>query len=110
MNTETHMILHELLYMTWEDYEDFETKYGSDNNPDNYAKRSYAWNMIHNVGLFLKKKYLDENLVYDSAGPLFILVWSLWKQIIIEQILFEQLTFQKLSIQKTDGYRTFKSQ
>lgn len=33
----------EVINMEWTDYDDFERKYGSDYNPDNYAKRMVVW-------------------------------------------------------------------
>jgi len=40
----------ELMNMEWRDYDDFERKYGSDFNMDNFAKRSTAWTTYSTFG------------------------------------------------------------
>jgi len=45
----------ETMYMDWDDYADFERKYGSDNNPKAYAQRLSIWNALNNYGVLLKK-------------------------------------------------------
>ena len=42
------------MYMEWDDYADFERKYGSDNNPKAYAQRLTLWNTYNNSGVLLK--------------------------------------------------------
>lgn len=38
-----------MLKMWWEDYDDFERKYGSDNNEDSYAERYSFWYFMNNI-------------------------------------------------------------
>ena len=113
MNVEAHQIWHELQYMSWDDYDDFETKYGSDNNPDNFAKRSYFWYMFENIGHLLKRDYLDDCLLFDAFGPMSIMAWSQWEAIFIEQRKryfgptyfegFEYLANRMTEVQKSRG-------
>lgn len=44
----------ETMYMEWEDYADFERKYGSDNNPKANAQRNSIWLAFNNYGVLLK--------------------------------------------------------
>lgn len=71
--------------MKWDSYEDFENKYGSDNNPESYAMRLTNWTYNNNVGVLLKQKLLNENAVYDTLGSSVILSWAHWEPVIREQ-------------------------
>jgi hypothetical protein len=75
----------ELSYMKWDSYDDFEKKYGSDINPTSYAMRISSWSWYNNLGILLKQKLLDENIVYDSVGSSVIMAWTQWEPIIREQ-------------------------
>ena len=58
----------ELINMEWTDRDDFEKKYGSDNNPDNFGKRQAAWNEFDTIGLLLKKGLVDRELLFGDMG------------------------------------------
>ena len=75
----------ELMYMKWDSYEDFENKYGSNNNPTSYAMRLAYWVWCNNLGMLLKRKLIDEDDTYDSFGSGFIMQWIEWEPIIKEQ-------------------------
>lgn len=75
----------ETMYMEWEDYADFERKYGSDNNKKAYAQRLSIWNAFNNYGVLLKKGLLDPEMIYDAVGSIVILSWEKWRPIIMEQ-------------------------
>jgi len=75
----------ETMYMDWDDYADFERKYGSDNNPKAYAQRLSIWNTLNNYGVLLKKGMIDSEMVYDAAGAIIIMSWEKWRPIIMEQ-------------------------
>ena len=74
----------ELLNMEWKDYDDFEKKYGSDNNLDNMAKRMNVWNTYNTLGMLVREKLIDSEVLYgiDNVNPCF--VWSKFKDIIPE--------------------------
>ena len=71
----------ELMYMEWDDYDDFEKKYGSDTNPIAYAQ----WTFSNNLGVMLKRNLVDEEMVYDSIGSSIIMMWDKFEPIIKEQ-------------------------
>jgi len=73
------------MYMEWDDYADFERKYGSDNNPKAYLQRSTLWNAFNNFGVLLKNGLIDPEMIYDAAGGSIIMSWEKWRPIIIEQ-------------------------
>ena len=64
----------ETSYWEWTDYNDFEKKYGSDNNPEAYAYRLTDWYWINTVGLMIKKNLIDEEMAYDVFGS--SIVWT----------------------------------
>ena len=49
----------ELMNMEWRDYGDFERKYGSDYNLDNYAKRTTIIMYYTMLGACLREKLID---------------------------------------------------
>lgn len=75
----------ELSYMDWVDYDDFEKKYGSDNNPKAYVQRITMWHWMNNLGIILKSGLIDEQMTYDFLGSSIIISWDKWKPIIEEQ-------------------------
>ena len=56
----------ELTYMEWDNYDDFERKYGSDVNLENYAKRVLVWSKYDSLGQLLKKGLADKDILYNS--------------------------------------------
>ena len=74
----------ELLKMEWTDYDDFERKYGSDNNPDNYAKRTQMWSQADTLGYMLKKGLIDRELLFDRMGTGVHFIWVKFEKVIKE--------------------------
>jgi hypothetical protein len=75
----------ELLNMEWENYHDFETKYGSDINPDHYARRSAQLQWFNGIGLLVKENLIDLDLVYNTVGHGALMLWTKYESIIREQ-------------------------
>jgi len=73
------------MYMEWDDYADFERKYGSDNNPEAYAQRLTLWNTFNNYGVLLKNGLIDPEMIYDAAGGSIVMSWEKWRPIVMEQ-------------------------
>ena len=72
-------------YWEWADYDDFEKKYGSDNNPEAYASRLTDWYWMNTVGLMIKNNLIDAEMTYDTFGSSIIWSWQMWEPIILEQ-------------------------
>ena len=75
---ETYNKIIELINMEWENYDDFERKYGSDNNPDNFAKRYSVLYRLNSIGILVRDGFFDAETVYDLLGDLST-IW-LWKK------------------------------
>ncbi len=76
----------ELMNMEWKDYEDFERKYGSDSNLDNYAKRNTEMMYFSTLGSFLREGLVDAESLYNiglSVG--FIYFWQKFREVIEKQ-------------------------
>ena len=75
----------ELLNMEWKDYDDFEKKYGSDYNLDNYAKRMNVWKTYNTLGMLVREKLIEPEVLWriNDVNPCFM--WSKFKDIIVEQ-------------------------
>jgi hypothetical protein len=74
----------ELMNMEWKDYDEFERKYGSDNNPGNYAKRQYIWNQFNNIGYMLKNDLLERKGTFELMHALPIVMWAKFGDVIKE--------------------------
>jgi hypothetical protein len=75
----------ELLNMQWEDYDDFEKKYGSDDNPGNFATRMSVWYSLNNIGMLMKDGFIDADTAYDQLGELTsIWIWKKFESVIKE--------------------------
>ena len=63
----------ELLNMEWKDYDDFERKYGSDYNLDNYAKRMNVWKIYNTLGMLVCEKLIEPEVLYriNDVNPIF---------------------------------------
>jgi hypothetical protein len=74
----------ELLNMEWKDYDDFEKKYGSDYNLDNYAKRMNVWKTYNTLGMLFREKLIEPEVLWriNDVNPCFM--WSKFKDVIIE--------------------------
>jgi hypothetical protein len=83
-SVEGQKIWMELLNMKWSSYDDFEKKYGSDNNIDNFAKRQSTWNLYNILGKQLKAGILDGETIYNvsASGPIW--TWAKFKLILEE--------------------------
>ena len=56
----------ELVYMDWGDYDDFEKRYGSDTNPENFMKRVIVFSIYDSLGTLLKQGLADKDILYNS--------------------------------------------
>jgi hypothetical protein len=70
------------LNMEWEDYEDFERKWGSGNNTEAYAKRYTVWYAYDGIGYLLKHNLIDIDIAYHLNGTAALYQWSKYESII----------------------------
>ncbi len=66
----------ELLNQQWADFDDFARKYDSGVNPENFAKRSVHFNVMENLGYYVRTGQLDVEQANTVLGG-FYPVW-LW--------------------------------
>jgi hypothetical protein len=81
---EGHRRYVELMNMEWKDYDDFERKYGSDYNLDNAAKRFCVWQTYNTLGMLVREKLVEPELLYPIVGGL-MNHWTKFKDVIKEQ-------------------------
>jgi hypothetical protein len=74
----------ELLNMNWTNYEDFERKYGSDYNLDNFSKRMMSWNQFETMGNMLKSGLLDRDTLYGVTSLAAPYTWAKFSPIMDE--------------------------
>jgi hypothetical protein len=73
----------ELLYMEWEDYDDFERKYGSDVDVDNFNTRIHVWSTYDNLGNLLKTSMADKTLLNNSMTARYaITIWHKFEDVL----------------------------
>lgn len=86
MSSPEHYIrTNELYEMEWEDYSDFENKYGSENNPENYALRFSTWSWFNGVGLLVKAGLINVSTVHDLMRTTILWQWEKFKDVIRKQ-------------------------
>ncbi len=74
----------ELINMEWTDYDDFERKYGSDNNSDNYAKRTTIFSSLNAIGLALKRGLVAREIIFEQQGEGILTIWAKFGEVIKE--------------------------
>ena len=77
--------LFELLRYEWKDYEDFEKKYGSENNVEASAKRFAIWQEFNLIGLMLRKGLVEADDLFDMGMQGVLFLWEKYKSIIEEE-------------------------
>ena len=77
---------YELLHFEWDDYADFERKYGSGDHPELAAEREAHWAWFDGMGVLLKKKLIDPEVVFETLGHGGVLfMWTKFESIIKAQ-------------------------
>jgi hypothetical protein len=74
----------DLMYYEWSDYEDFDRKYGSKNNRDATAKRFWMWETYNNMGMMLRKGFVDIDVLNDMGLQGIVYFWEKYKPIVVE--------------------------
>jgi hypothetical protein len=72
----------ELINMEWKDYDDFEHKYGSDTNPDNFAKRQNIWFTYDGIGFLHKQGLISPDMIYQIGSTTIVWQWKKFEDII----------------------------
>ena len=73
----------ELMYMEWENYDDFERKYGSDVNRENYITRMVVWGAFDSLGQLLRTGMADKDILYNSLFTYnSVQVWNKYEDIL----------------------------
>jgi hypothetical protein len=108
-----------IMDMEWEDYDDFERKYGSDNNPDNYIKRERIKNFFCSIGFLVRNRLVEAEKVYEVIGQGSIEFWIKFKDVYLKQrdiynvpdyaLDSEYLCTEMEKIRRSLGYPTYTS-
>ncbi len=73
-----------MYYFSWDDYEDYQHKYGVMNNIDNSTKISSVFLLFENIGGLVKQNLLDINVIRDQAGDAYPPLWKKYYPVITE--------------------------
>jgi len=74
----------EVMGYQWENYGDFENKYGTGNNQDAASKRYAFWTQWNSVGSMLRKGLVNAEDLYDTGLIFSLWVWPKYQTIIEE--------------------------
>jgi len=72
-----------LLRYEWSDYEDFEKKYGSENDVKAAAERYLVWNSFDALGMMLRKGMVEVEDIFTAASSC-LFIWEKFKPVIEE--------------------------
>jgi hypothetical protein len=116
MTKEGQLDLLEWNQMEWSDYDDFEKKYGSDVNPNNYAMRMLQVTYFRTLGILVKNGMISRELAYEYVGDGVIYQWNKYRDIVLTQrklynmpmanIHWEHLYDEMVKIAKEGGVDT----
>jgi len=81
-NPENQKRFWEFMSMSWDDYDDFMSRYSPDVDQDHAAQRQAFWNQYDGLGLLVKDNVVDLNTVYRTRGGIIINVWFKFETII----------------------------
>ena len=85
LSTERHMKKWiDQINMEWKDYDDFEKKYGSDVDPDNFARRYSNMYIYDGIGYLLKENQIDVDTAYQLGAIVFVWHWKKYEPIMTE--------------------------
>ena len=84
-----------LLSYQWEDYDDFERKYGSDVDLEGYAVRYGVWSMMNRTGFLLKEGLISMDMLVGSLGGQLGAMWQ-WRK--FEPIIRKQREIYKMPL------------
>jgi len=65
----------EIMAMQWDNYDDFISKYGVENNPDSYRKRMRIWRQMNVNGLLVRDELIDARATVDYIGYGQLFMW-----------------------------------
>ena len=74
-----------LLKMEWSDYDDFERKYGSDNNEDAYAERYSFWYFMNNIEFLV-----HEDLISIKSANAIVSQFAVWNWVKFKDVILTQ--------------------
>ena len=66
----------DLISWEWKDYDDFQSKYGRNSNPDEYSKFILIGAFFEGLGVFIKRGFIDPKLVDDLMSMYIISFWQ----------------------------------
>ena len=81
-SVEGYKRLLQLMYMKWDDFDDFMKKYDSTVNPENAAIRNHVWDALEVIGHQWREGILDKNTIYDVIASISSNLWVKFKPII----------------------------
>lgn len=74
----------EMMNMEWKDYDEFEKKYGSDFNINNYANRTTAVMSYNMLGALLREKLIEPETLYNVGLVGSCFIWNKFEDVINE--------------------------
>jgi hypothetical protein len=74
----------EALSYEWEDAEDFWSKYSFETNPESYRKWNYVAGFLEGVGVLVKRKLIDPEVVDDLMSVLTLRFWEKYGPVIVD--------------------------
>lgn len=74
----------DLIYMKWDNFDDFLAKYDSANNRENCVKRVSYWSRMETIGTQYWLGLLDRNTMYRVCGVMIANTWAKFKPLFDE--------------------------
>ena len=78
--SENMQLVGEIGRWEWDDYDDFQEKYGS---PEHFSKYNYQLQRFNGIGLLAMRDQIDLDLVCQFVGPVIISLWEKFRDVVM---------------------------
>ena len=72
----------DILFMEWDDFDDFQKKFDHSINAENASKRFAQWKYWGGLGYLLSRGVIDPDTVFEMGGDISINMWGHFESII----------------------------
>jgi len=78
------------LNMSWRDYDDFNEKYGFDNNPEVFAEWISYLTQFDDYGYMLKRSIVDLDFMFETCYPSIVKLWYKFRPVFMVRRLQDE--------------------
>ena len=85
-----------VLKMNWKDYDDFNKKYGFEDNPEVWAEYISYLTQFDDYGYMLKRGIIDLDFMFETCYPSIVKLWYKFKPIFVVRRLQDETSEKEM--------------